>query len=117
MTDSGASEGTVTEQTVTEGIVTEPFEELVERLTEEADEGFFHTAAQIVVVADGECVLDTAVGTTHLEQPFTRDTLSALYCTAKPLVAAMESRAARRQFRAWTRAEPMRSSQAWAARW
>lgn len=87
MTDSGASEGIVTEQTVTEGIVTEPFEELVGRLTEEADEGFFHTAAQIVVVADGECVLDTAVGTTHLEQPFTRDTLSALYCTAKPLVA------------------------------
>jgi CubicO group peptidase (beta-lactamase class C family) len=32
-------------------------------------------------------VLDTAVGRTHLHEPFTGDTLSALYCTAKPLVA------------------------------
>lgn len=86
MTDNGASEGTVTEQTVTEGIVTEPFEELVGRLTEEADEGFFHTAAQIVVVADGECVLDTAVGTTHLEQPFT---------PRHPLGAVLHRKAAR----------------------
>ena len=68
-------------------IVTEPFEELVERIRDEAAEGFFHTAAQLVVVRDGECVLDTAVGRTHLHEPFTRDTLSALYCTAKPLVA------------------------------
>ncbi len=68
--------------------VTEPFEELVDRITDEADEGFFHTAAQLVVVHDGECVLDAAVGRTHLHEPFTRDTLSALYCTAKPLVAA-----------------------------
>lgn len=68
-------------------IVTEPFVELVDRITAEADEGFFHTAAQLVVVADGERVLDTAVGRTHLHEPFRRSTLSALYCTAKPLVA------------------------------
>lgn len=68
-------------------VITEPFEALVERVTDEAAEGFFHTAAQLVVIADGECVLDTAVGTTHLKEPFERSTLSALYCAAKPLVA------------------------------
>ena len=73
--------------TTTDDIVTEPFVELVERITDEAAEGFFHTAAQLVVIQDGECVLDTAVGSTHLGEPFTRDTLSALYCTAKPLLA------------------------------
>jgi CubicO group peptidase (beta-lactamase class C family) len=73
--------------TTDDGIVTERFEGLVERLRDEADEGFFHTAAQLVVVRDGERVLDTAVGRTHRHEPFTRDTLSALYCTAKPLVA------------------------------
>jgi CubicO group peptidase (beta-lactamase class C family) len=68
-------------------IVAEPFEELVERLDREAGEGFFHTAAQLVVSRGGERVLDVAVGRTHLHEPFTPDTLSALYCAAKPLVA------------------------------
>jgi len=68
-------------------VVTEPFEALVERITDEAAEGFFHTAAQLVVIADGDRVLDTAVGTTYLKEPFGRSTLSALYCAAKPLVA------------------------------
>ncbi|MBS1837589.1 MAG: beta-lactamase family protein [Actinobacteria bacterium] len=68
-------------------VVTAPFVELVERVADEADEGFFHTAAQLVVTVDGERVLDTAVGRTHLLEPFTRSTLSALYCTAKPLIA------------------------------
>ena len=68
-------------------IVTGPFEDIVERIEGEAEEGFFHTAAQLVVVRDGECVLDTALGRTYLGGPFGRDTLSALYCTAKPLVA------------------------------
>jgi CubicO group peptidase (beta-lactamase class C family) len=72
---------------VVDDIVTGPFDEIVERITGEADEGFFHTAAQLVVVHDGRCALDAAVGRTHLHEPFTRDTLSALYCTAKPLVA------------------------------
>lgn len=67
--------------------VTEPYEALVERLDNEAAEGFFHTAAQIVVRQGDETLVDTAVGTTHLDQPFTTDTLSALYCTAKPMVA------------------------------
>lgn len=68
-------------------VITEPFEELVERLEREADEGFFHTAAQVVVSRGGETVLDVAVGRTHLHEPFTTHTLSALYCTAKPLAA------------------------------
>ncbi len=68
-------------------IVTEPFEELVDRLDREAAEGFFHTAAQLVVDVSGERVLDVAVGRTHRHEPFRTDTLSALYCTAKPLVA------------------------------
>lgn len=67
--------------------VAEPFEELVERLERETDEGFFHTAAQVVVTRAGEPVLDVAMGRTHLHEPFQPDTLSALYCTAKPLVA------------------------------
>jgi CubicO group peptidase (beta-lactamase class C family) len=70
-----------------EMIVAEPFEELVERLERESEEGFFHTAAQVVVTRAGEPVLDVAMGRTHLHEPFRPDTLSALYCTAKPLVA------------------------------
>ena len=69
------------------GVVTEPFGELVERLANEADEGFFHTAAQVVVDRGGERLVDVAVGRTHRHEPFTTDTLSALYCAAKPLVA------------------------------
>ena len=69
------------------GVVAPAFEELVERLSTEADEGFFHTAAQIVVDRGGERLVDAAVGWTHRHEPFTTDTLSALYCTAKPLLA------------------------------
>jgi CubicO group peptidase (beta-lactamase class C family) len=74
-------------RTQVDDVVSEPFEDLVARIAGEAEEGFFHTAAQLVVIHDGERVLDTAVGRTHLHEPFRRDTLSALYCTAKPLVA------------------------------
>ena len=73
--------------TVASQVVSEPFEDLVERLEREAGEGFFHTAAQVVVSRGGERVLDVAVGRTHMHEPFRTDTLSALYCTAKPLVA------------------------------
>jgi CubicO group peptidase (beta-lactamase class C family) len=62
------------------------FAPILARLDGEAEDGLFHTAAQLVVVHDGEVVCDAAVGTTHLHEPFRRDTLSALYCTAKPLV-------------------------------
>ncbi len=68
-------------------IVTDPYADLFERLQREADEGFFHTAAQIVVLRGDETLLDVAVGRTHLHEPFEPGTLSALYCTAKPLVA------------------------------
>ena len=68
-------------------IVTDPYEDLVERLMVEADEGFFHTAAQVVVRQHGDTLLDVAVGRTHLHEDFTTDTLSAMYCTAKPVVA------------------------------
>lgn len=68
-------------------IVTDPYSDLAERLENEADEGFFHTASQVVVLQHGETLLDVAVGQTHLHEPFTRDTLSALYCTAKPVVS------------------------------
>ncbi|MCP4435946.1 MAG: beta-lactamase family protein [Actinomycetia bacterium] len=68
-------------------VVSEPFAELVERIEREADEGFFHTAAQMVVLRRGETVLDVALGRTHMHEPFRADTLSALYCTAKPLVS------------------------------
>lgn len=68
-------------------IVSDPFADLVERIEGEAEEGFFHTGAQLVVTRGRERLLDVAVGHTHLREPFGRDTLSALYCTAKPLVA------------------------------
>lgn len=68
-------------------IVTDPFAELVDRLDAEAHEGLFHTAAQVAVTRDGETLLDAAVGRTHLHEPYTTSTLSALYCTAKPIVA------------------------------
>jgi CubicO group peptidase (beta-lactamase class C family) len=73
--------------TVAAVIVTDPYAALVERLEGEAEEGFFHTAAQVVVRRGGETLLDASVGRTHLHEPFTDDTLSALYCTAKPVVA------------------------------
>ena len=73
--------------TAVTGVIAPAFEELVERLSTEADEGFFHTAAQIVVDRGGERLVDAAVGRTHRHEPFTTDTLSALYCTAKPLLA------------------------------
>lgn len=72
---------------VVDQVVTTPFEELVERLRREAGEGYFHTAAQACVLLEGEAVLDVAVGQTHRHEPFALETLSALYCTAKPLVA------------------------------
>ncbi len=72
---------------MTDGTVTDPFAALVERLEGEADEGFFHTAAQLCILQDGDVLLDTALGRTHLGAPFTTSTLSAMYCTAKPLVA------------------------------
>lgn len=68
-------------------VFAEPFEELVERLEREAVEGLFHTAAQLVVDLGGERVADVAVGRTHRHQQFRTDTLSALYCTAKPIIA------------------------------
>ena len=68
-------------------IVTDAYGDLVERLGNEAEEGFFHTAAQVVVRHRGETLVDAAVGRTHLHDPFERTTLSALYCTAKPIVA------------------------------
>jgi CubicO group peptidase (beta-lactamase class C family) len=68
-------------------LVTDRYADLVERLVREADEGFFHTAAQLTVVRGDETLLDVAVGRTHLHEEYTPTTLSALYCTAKPLVA------------------------------
>lgn len=59
----------------------------MDRLDREAAEGLFHTAAQLVVEVGGETVLNVAVGRTHRHEPFRTDTLSALYCTAKPLIA------------------------------
>ncbi|MFM7068461.1 MAG: serine hydrolase domain-containing protein [Actinomycetes bacterium] len=64
------------------------FEDFVAQLEREAAEGFFHTGAQVAVVADGELVLDAAVGTTHRDEPITTESLFALYCTAKPVLAA-----------------------------
>lgn len=69
------------------GVVPPAFEELVDRLAGEAEEGLFHTAAQLAVRRGHEVVVDAAVGRTHLRAPFATDTLSALYCTAKPVVA------------------------------
>ncbi len=67
-------------------VVIPELDDMVTMLADEADEGFFHTAAQLYVSYGGEVVLDAAVGRTHLHAPYGVDTLSALYCTGKPLV-------------------------------
>jgi len=68
-------------------IISPEFEEFVERLDREANEGFFHTAAQVAVSTADGMVLNAAVGSTHRGEPFSERTLSALYCTAKPVLA------------------------------
>ena len=70
------------------GHVDDAFVELVERIAAESSEGLFHTAAQVVVRQGDDVLVDAAVGRTHRHEPFRTDTLSALYCTAKPIVAA-----------------------------
>jgi CubicO group peptidase (beta-lactamase class C family) len=70
------------------GHVDDSFVELVERIEAESAEGLFHTAAQVVVRQGDDVLVDAAVGRTHRGGAFQTDTLSALYCTAKPIVAA-----------------------------
>ena len=69
------------------GIVDDAFAELVERIAGEAEEGLFHTAAQLTVRRDGEVLVDVATGRTHRHEPYRTDTLASLYCTAKPIIA------------------------------
>ena len=68
-------------------VVDPAFSELVERLVREADEGFFHRGAQLVVLRGDETLVDVAVGHGHLGTPLTGSTVHALYCTAKPVLA------------------------------
>jgi CubicO group peptidase (beta-lactamase class C family) len=69
------------------GVFRESFGELVERIADEADEGLFHSAAQLTVRRDGEVLVDVATGRTHRHEPYSTDTLASLYCTAKPIIA------------------------------
>jgi CubicO group peptidase (beta-lactamase class C family) len=69
------------------GVVDDAFAELVERIAAEAEEGLFHTAAQLTVRRGGEVLVDVATGRTHRHEPYRTDTLASLYCTAKPIVA------------------------------
>lgn len=63
------------------------FDSLIERIRDEANDGLFHTGAQLSISVDGETVVDEAIGKTHLHEPYETKTLAALYCTAKPVVA------------------------------
>lgn len=69
------------------GRVDDAFVELVERIAGEAAEGLFHTAAQLTVLRGDEVLVDVATGRTHRHEPYRTDTLAALYCTAKPIIA------------------------------
>jgi len=69
------------------GRLDDAFVELVERIAGEAAEGLFHTAAQLTVLRGDEVLVDVATGRTHRHEPYRTDTLTALYCTAKPIVA------------------------------
>jgi CubicO group peptidase (beta-lactamase class C family) len=62
------------------------FTEIVERLERDAEEGLFHTGAQVYISVGSEVLVDTAVGYTHLREPMSADTLTALYCSAKPVL-------------------------------
>lgn len=69
------------------------FERTLTRLEEEVDEGLFTRGAQVCVVADGEQVLDVALGDSGTGQPMTSTTVFRVYCTIKPFLAVAVARA------------------------
>jgi CubicO group peptidase (beta-lactamase class C family) len=62
-------------------------DDVVARFVDDTSQRWAHSGAQLVVTVDGSTVADVATGVGHRDQPFRSDTISALYCTAKPLVA------------------------------
>lgn len=60
-------------------------DELVERLSEQVAEARLCLGVQLFVSVEGECLADLAFGDDGLGRPNRRDTIYALYCTAKPL--------------------------------
>jgi CubicO group peptidase (beta-lactamase class C family) len=58
-----------------------------EFLAREAEERVFGTGGQLYVSVDGTPVLDLAVGVDGLDAPVDRDTLFAVYCAGKPVLA------------------------------
>jgi CubicO group peptidase (beta-lactamase class C family) len=59
----------------------------IEVLRDDAEGGAFCRGAQLYVSLRGETVFDDAVGVDGMGTPMTTDTLSAVYCAAKPVVA------------------------------
>lgn len=59
------------------------------RLTTDVEERIFCTGAQVHVVRHGAVLLDATYGVDGLGRPFRTDTLSAVYCAIKPLIAAV----------------------------
>jgi len=71
--------------------MTLPMHDLIEALLDqviaEAAEGHFYTGGQLYVSVAGQPIVDLAVGVDALGRPVRTDTLFALYCAGKPVVA------------------------------
>jgi CubicO group peptidase (beta-lactamase class C family) len=59
------------------------------RLASDVEDGFFCTATQACVSYRGETLLDLALGRDGLGRSISVDTLSAVYCAIKPMIAVL----------------------------
>jgi CubicO group peptidase (beta-lactamase class C family) len=64
-------------------------ERTARRLQEDVRKGSFCTGAQVYVSCRGEVLMDAAFGCDGLGRPMTTETLSAVYCTIKPMIAVV----------------------------
>jgi CubicO group peptidase (beta-lactamase class C family) len=60
-----------------------------QRLQGDVREGAFCTGAQVYVSRSGEVLLDAGFGVDGLGRPMTIETLSAVYCTIKPMLSVL----------------------------
>ena len=59
------------------------------RLRADASEGSFCTGTQAYVSHAGEVMMQAAFGSDGLGRPMTNETLSAVYCSIKPIITVL----------------------------